>query len=196
MSRMEPAGLVGESVLDIFARRDGAGGIVGIADVEDAAVGRGGEHGLDVVRVGCGERHLDDCRAVRNRGAHAGLVAGVGGDVGARGRGEGEHGELQRLRRAAVDVDVLGPEVVLLGEDLGELAGAGEVVTTGLVEHVGHGRACVVAGAERVLIGIDLHRAGRESLEGHASLGVGKLRLGEDGQRGCSSRGEHGVAEE
>ena len=42
-------GSVRDGVLDVFARRAGPGGVVGIADVDHAGIGGGREHGFDVV---------------------------------------------------------------------------------------------------------------------------------------------------
>ncbi len=51
------AGLVGDGVVDLLFAGDGAGGIVGIADVDDAGVIVRFEHGIDVVGVVLGQRN-------------------------------------------------------------------------------------------------------------------------------------------
>ena len=49
-----------DEVLEVGVRRERAGRIVGIADVEHSGIGSGGDHRLDVVRVRLGEGNLDD----------------------------------------------------------------------------------------------------------------------------------------
>ncbi len=59
-------GSIGHRIFDLGLRRAGSGGVVGVADVDHAGVGRGSEHRLDVVlgfAFGIGERHLENISA-------------------------------------------------------------------------------------------------------------------------------------
>ena len=103
MSRIVSLGALATAYSMSGARRAGAGGVVGIADVDDAGVRRGGQHGLDVVRgrtFGIGQRHLENRRAGNLRGPHGRFIAGVGDHERLVLAGEGEHRVMKRLAGA------------------------------------------------------------------------------------------------
>ncbi len=74
-------GFVGGKIFDVRVRSERAGGVVGIAHVEDPGVGSGRQHGLDVMRVGLGERNLDHARSRDGGHLHARFETWIGGDV-------------------------------------------------------------------------------------------------------------------
>ena len=88
--------LVSDEILDVGVRCERARGVVGIADIEDACVRPGCQHGLDVVRVAFGERNLDYARASHRSHMHACLKTRICSDVTFLRRSEGQHTETQR----------------------------------------------------------------------------------------------------
>ena len=73
--------LVGHEPGNIFLRGEGAGGIVGIADVNEAGIGAGRNHRSHIVGIFLGQRDVDGLGADELGGAGAGFVAGVGYNV-------------------------------------------------------------------------------------------------------------------
>src|SRR2546428_7050469 len=69
-------GFVFDKVLDVRVWRDRACWIVGRANVKESGVGRGGEHGLDVMSVGFGKRNLHHTGLGRLRREHTRFVTG------------------------------------------------------------------------------------------------------------------------
>ncbi len=63
-------GFVIERPGDLCFAGEGAGGVVGIADVDNAGVRVGRDQRLHVMRIGCGERHLADLSLRDDGGAH------------------------------------------------------------------------------------------------------------------------------
>ncbi len=90
-------GLVRQCVVQVLACGDGAGGIVGVADVDDARVGIGRAHGLYIVRKILAQRHLDQARAIAGCRTPAGFVGGVGSDQRGAGRSECQHRVVERF---------------------------------------------------------------------------------------------------
>ena len=81
MSRIEPFGLLASrySMSDRGCR--GAGWVVGIADVDHSGIGICRGHGLHIMRVCRGKRHLHHFRSVEVGGVHACFISGIGGYV-------------------------------------------------------------------------------------------------------------------
>ena len=167
-------GFVGGKILDVRVRSERAGGIVGIAHVEDPGVGSGRQHGFDVMRVGLGERNLDHARARNGGHPHARLETGIGGDVTFLRRSEGQHAETQRRSRAGGAVNPVGIQAFLLRESGDQFVGEIVGVAPALRDDGGDGVARRLAGAQRILVGIDQHRV----------LGMRRPAAGRRGQHG------------
>jgi hypothetical protein len=189
-------GLVVDRPENVLLWSQSSGGIVGVADIEDAAVGRGADHRLHVMGVGGGERNFDDLRSHVAGCAHSRLIAGVRGDEGALRRGERHRCILQRLAGTGVDGDGVRREPKLFSDEPGQfgLAAGGVVAAAGLRDR-GDGVEGLRTRPERVLIGVDHHgvgvRARARSAVGPAvgllQRSPGKVAFGEDGQRGRKS---------
>ena len=156
---MEPCGLVLDQVLDVFVAGERAGGIVGRADIEESGIGRGGEHGLYVMRPGLGERNANDTRTHGLGGSRSGFVAGFGGDEGRLGRSESRNRVVQSRRRAGERHDGLRLESLLFGEGLDQFLGEVEVVAPAFGGDRDNGLARSGARPQRVLVGVDAHGA-------------------------------------
>ena len=145
---------IGEEVLDVLARGDGAGGVVGVADVVDAGVGVSLDHGFDVVRIVGPKGDADDFGADVSGGAAA--VAGVGHDPATSGRGEGAGGAMERIGGAGGGHDVVGFDAFELGDDFSEGLGfVGGGVAAAERGDLIHGLEAFLAGAERVFMAGD-----------------------------------------
>ncbi len=189
-------GLVLQRPGDVLLGGQGAGRVVGVADIDDAGLRIGGDHRLDVVGAVGGQRNLDDPGLAGLGRVHACLVGRIGRDEAARRRGEGQHAVVQGLGRAGIDHDVFGLEAVLGGEGAGQEVGlAVQVVAPAQRRHAGDRLAGRLGRAQRVLIGVDQHRAGRRNVRalavqrhaGGRGLGFrceGQLGLGQDRRGG------------
>ena len=180
-----PLRLVLQRPPDVFARGDRAGGVVvGVADVDHAGGGVRRHHRLDVVSVGRGQRHLVDRRTAVGGRQHRRLVRWVGGNEAAGRRGEGQHGIVERLGRTGVDGDVLRLQAVLFSEGLGERTRPGRPCgrsgRRAALGDVGDGFARRLAGAQRILVGVDHHRVGRRHAETGAQARQSEAPLGDD----------------
>jgi len=159
-------GFVVECPKDVLLWCQRTGRIVGATDINDARIGIRSDHRTDIVGVGRGEGDLDDFDATGFGGDHAGLVAGIGGDIAAGGRGEREGGELEGLAGACVDGDVVGGKAELGGELGGKFVfGAGCIVASTGARDGGDGGESGVTGAKGILVGVD-----------HDGVGVGGVR--------------------
>ena len=142
---------VRQEELDIGAGGDGAGGVIGVADVVDAGVGIGLDHGLDVVGVIGTERDAGDFGANETGGAAA--VAGVGHAPTAGGRGEGAGGAVERVGGAGRGHDVVFFDAFEHGDGFGEGHGfAGGGVAAAERGDLHHGIEAFLAGAEGIFV--------------------------------------------
>src|SRR5262249_20138511 len=105
---------------------------VGRTDVEEPSVRRQSEHGFDVVGKRWREWSLCDASARNFCSVHARLVAGVGGDITARRRGESQYREVQRLAGTWKCANVFRLEALLLCELLDEILGQPILVAAGV----------------------------------------------------------------
>ena len=189
--------LVIEKVLDFFARGDGAGRVIGIADVIDAGVGLAFDHGLDIMRVIGGERNFDGFGAdvfgssVTVTGTSHGPAAGGGSEAAAD--------TLQRVGRAGVELHVFGLDAFLLRDDADDfgLLIIG-VVAPAVGGDAGHGFNAFRARALGVFILVDadygrvrkINRTAATAIHAGAQLLFGILGHGEfEGQRGACHDG-------
>ena len=164
-------------------------GIVGIADVDQAGVGVGLGHGLDVVRAVLAERDRDRLGTDEARGPLAGLVTGVGDDVALARPGEGQHGPMQGVARAGERHDVIARKALDFGHRRRR---------TRRSRHRDSGRPCgtilldrldrLGAGAHRVFVGVDPHRVGRKVRQRREPLGQRRLVVEGQGR----ARGQEG----
>ena len=156
-----PLGLFSTSHSMSRARGHGAGGIVRIADIDQAGVRTGRGHGLHVVRVGLGERDADDFGADELGGALAGFIAGVGGDEGTVGTGEREHSLVQGRAGPGVGSDVTRTQAFHLRDGVAEAVGFAVEIAAAAVDDGVHRLAGFLARAERVLVRVDHDRVRR-----------------------------------
>jgi hypothetical protein len=148
-------GFVFDEVLEVGVGRERAGGVVGIANVEESGVGRGGDHGLGVVSIGFRERNFDDS-GVGGRGCeHSCFIAGIGVDVASLRRREGDDGEAQRGRGTGKGLNAIRVEAFLLGEGVDEVVGEMVEIASAERDDSGNGFACGLAGAQGILVGVD-----------------------------------------
>ena len=165
--------LVGETVFDIGAAGDGSGGIVGIADVEDAGIRVGGDHSAHVVGIVLGQRHFDDIGATYFGGVHSGFVTWISSYIAAIFRGEGEDGIVQRLAGAGVGENIVRLEALGGAESVNEFLSQLEVIAAAFGNEAGHGGAGSATGAEGIFIGVDADGAGRNVTGDAAALSKG-----------------------
>ncbi len=154
----------GKEMLNVGVRRHRSSRIVRSANVKETGVRRRGEHGLDIVRIRFRERSFGDAGSRHFRRAHPGFVAGIGGDVTLRRRGEGEHREMQRLARPGEDAQVFRLQALHLGERFHEFFLQPVGIAAALRRHVHDGLARGVAGSERVFVGVDHYRSGMKNI--------------------------------
>ncbi len=173
-----------DKVLEVGVRRERAGRIVGIADVEQSGIRRGGDHRFNVVRVSLGQRNLDDASSVRRGNARTSLVTGIGAHVASLRRGEGNDSEVKRRSRAGKKMDALRIQAFLLRKDVDEFVG--EIVEIAAAERddSGDGFTRGLAGTEGILIGVDHHAVRGKRL---VTRRGGQHGLGDDSK--CRSRG-------
>ncbi len=150
-------GFVLDEVFDVGMRRERAGGIVGIANVEDSGVRRGGDHGLDVVRISLGERNFDHTGAGVGTDHRASFVTWIGADVASLWRGESDDREAQRRAGAGERMDVFRLESFLLRKSMDEFVGQVVEVTPAERDDGGNCVTRRLAGAERILVGVNHH---------------------------------------
>src|SRR5208283_5134984 len=110
----------------------GSRGIVRCADVEDAGVRRGSQHGLYVMSVGFRQRYVDHACPGILGGVRSRLVSGVGGHETCLGRSEGHDGIVQWFARSWENSDMIVWHALLLGEELDHLRGQVKSVTAAL----------------------------------------------------------------
>ncbi len=116
-----------------------ASGIVGQADIEDAAVGTRRQHGFYVVRVTLRQGHFDYAGAGGFRGKHSRFKSGVGGHVAALWRGERADAVMQQLGRSRLNGDVVGLHAFDLRDGVDEIFGQAVEVTSALGRDGGDG---------------------------------------------------------
>ncbi len=178
--------LVGNQVLDIGMAGQRAGGIVWAAYIKDPSIGRGGNHGANIVGVILGKRHLEDARIRRPGCKHSGFVTGICGHIAALRRSEGSDGVMQRLARSGIEANVFGLKAFELRQLVDQVFGQPVGVAATLSSDGNDGLAGGGTGAEGILVGVD-HHAFMDQVAG----GVGQHGLGDDAQRergGCGGR--------
>src|SRR6202035_1741024 len=120
--------------------------------------GRAGEHGLDVVGVSLGQRNLYDTSLGRRSRHHSSFVTRIGSNVASLLRSEGDHPKAQRRRRSREGMDPIWIKAFLLSESMDEFLGEVVEVTPALRDDGGNGVPRGLAGAKRILIGVDHDR--------------------------------------
>jgi hypothetical protein len=193
-------GLVLKGEEDVFAAGEGAGGIVGITDIDEACFRIGGDEAFDVMGVALGEGDLGDMRSTAHGAALCGFEGGIGNNEATGRRGEGEDGVVEGLGRAGIDGEVIFGNAELLGECSGEFGGLTvDVVATALGGDGGDGFTGGLTGPEGILVGVDEDGAGRHG-GAHAAgggPGLGGSGLGSTVCSGLLGRsGEMGFGED
>jgi hypothetical protein len=132
-------------------------------------------------------------RAGNLRGPHGRFIAGVGDHQRLALVGEGEHRVVERLAGAGKRHHRLGIEALHLGEGRGQVFLHVHQVAAATGNDVDHGLARGVAGAEGVLIGVDVNAL--VGIGEVGTLGQREMGFGEDGHAGQGG-GAGGKAEE
>ena len=157
-----PLRLVGDQVLDVVLGSDRPGRVVGVADVDQAGVGVGLGHRLDVVGVVLAERDADGLGSDEMRGPFAGLVAGVGDDEALARPGEGQDRAMERVARPGERHHMVIGKALDLGQRRDEREGFVVEVSPPLADDLVDRLGRLGAGAHGVFVGVDPDRVGRK----------------------------------
>ena len=181
--------LLGDQLLDVRVRRERSGRIVGRTNVKQSRIGRGSEHGGNVVRVSFCQGDFDHARARNFCCFHSSFITWIAGDVAPRRRGEGENGKMQRLARTRKNVDVFALQALLLRKSVNEFVGEPVRIAPALRGLRDNGGARHVAWPERILIGVDDHRSRWKLAALALHSRCGEERLVHNAKRGGGSCG-------
>ena len=134
-------------------------GLFGIADVEDAAVGVGLDHGLDIVAEIFAQRDASGLGA--DEFGRAAAVAGIAHHPASRRRSEGATDAMQRVARPGEGRDVRLLDAFHLRDGGDEIALFAERrIAAAVRSDLGHRLQPVLARAQRILIARDADRIG------------------------------------
>src|SRR5215469_14596486 len=120
---------------------------------------------------------------------HSGFIAGVGGDVAAAGRSKRHHGKMQWLARTRENRDVFRFYTDRACQRFRELFLEPPAIAPSLLDDFAERFSRQVTRPQRILVGVDDHRAGRKMLEITVDSRSGEQRLIHDAKsgdgRGC-----------
>src|SRR6267154_1057796 len=135
------------------------------------------DHGLHVMRIVFGQRHLQNLCFAKRRGLHRSLIRGISHDQALLGRRKGQHHVVQRLARAGIGAHILWLESLHFRECFQEFRCHSIFVAAAPDAKISHGRAGLRARAQGIFVGIDQNRIGRNVCERANSLSEGQIRF-------------------
>ncbi len=154
-------GLVGQQPGQLVGRTDRAGGVVGIAHVQQAGRSRvrGGRHRAQVVRAIAAQRYLLHMGAARSCHLAQRLEGRVGHHQARLRAGPQCRRTVQRFAGARIQAHVVGGNAGLGDECVAHLTGQGEAVTAAAGDAVARRLLGSGRGAIRAFVEVQQHRA-------------------------------------